>query len=64
MTYNAELQHKVAKLYYLEDLKQESIARRLKISRYKVSRILKKAKNNGFIKIDIIEPENKKTHSL
>ena len=57
MSYNLELQHRIAKLYYIEDLKQESIARRLNISRYKVSRVLKKAKDNGLVRIQILEPE-------
>jgi len=59
MSYNLELQHKVAKLYYIEDLKQESIGRRLKMSKYKVSRILKRAKDNGLIKIQVISPESR-----
>ena len=54
MSYTEELLYKVSYLYYIEDLKQESIARRLKISRYKVSRVLKKAKNEGLIKIQVI----------
>ena len=56
MPYNQELLHKVAKLYYIEDLKQESIARRLKISRYKVSRVLKRAKDKGMIRIEVVGP--------
>ena len=47
------------KLYYIEDLKQESIGRRLKISKYKVSRILKKAKDKGLVKIEIVMPNFK-----
>jgi len=57
MSYSLDLQHEVAKLYYIDDLKQESIARRLKISKYKVSRILKKAKNSGIIIIKIQKPK-------
>jgi DNA-binding transcriptional regulator LsrR (DeoR family) len=56
MSYNLELLQKVARLYYIEDLKQESIARRLKISRYKVSRVLKKAKDKGMVKIEVSGP--------
>ena len=56
MSYNLELLHKVAQLYYIEDLKQESIARRLKISRYKVSRVLKRAKDKGMVRIEVIGP--------
>ncbi len=57
MSYSKELIYKVANLYYIEDLKQESIGRRLKISKYKVSRVLKRAKDNGLIKIQVEEPE-------
>ncbi len=59
MSYNMELQHKVAKLYYIEDLKQESIGRRLKMSKYKVSRILKRARHNGLVKILVLSPQHK-----
>ena len=59
MRYNLELQHKVARLYYIEDLKQESIGRRLNMSKYKVNRVLKRAKDNGLIKIQVLSPEQK-----
>ncbi len=60
MSYNLELQHRVAKLYYIDDLKQESIARRLNISRYKVSRVLKRAKDSGLVRILILSPDKKR----
>ena len=63
MSYNMELQHKVAKLYYIEDLKQESIGRRLKMSKYKVSRILKRARDNGLVKIQVLSPQYKSSVS-
>ncbi len=63
MSYNIELQHKVAKLYYIEDLKQESIGRRLKMSKYKVSRVLKRARDNGLVKIQVVNPEYRKNIS-
>ncbi|TET49804.1 MAG: hypothetical protein E3J58_04415, partial [Actinomycetota bacterium] len=56
MAYDTKLMVKVASLYYKEDLKQESIARRLKISKYQVNRILKKALNSGMVQINIIDP--------
>jgi len=56
MPYNLDLLYKVAKLYYTEDLKQESIGRRLNISKYKVSRVLKRAKDKGLIRIEVIRP--------
>lgn len=63
MSYNMELQHKVAKLYYIEDLKQESIGRRLKMSKYTVSRILKRARDNGLVKIQVLSPRYKNSIS-
>jgi len=57
MSYNLKLLYKVSKLYYIEDLKQESIGRRLKISKYTVSRILKRARNKGLVKIQVIRPD-------
>jgi len=57
MSYNLDFVHKVAHLYYIEDLKQESIARRLKISRFKVSRVLKKARDKGMVKIQVVKPD-------
>lgn len=48
--------YRVAKLYYMDELKQESVARRLNISKYKVSRVLKKAKEEGVVKIQVIKP--------
>ena len=49
---------KVAKFYYIDEFIQTRIARRLNISKYKVNRILKKAKEEGIVQIKIIKPEN------
>jgi deoxyribonucleoside regulator len=56
MAYDTKLMVKVANLYYKENLKQDSIARRLKVSKYQVNRILKKALHSGMIQINIIDP--------
>ncbi len=56
MAYDIKLVIKVSYLYYKHGLKQESIARKLKISKYKVTRILKKALNSGIVQINIIDP--------
>jgi len=56
MAYDTKLMVKVSNLYYKENLKQESIARRLKVSKYQVNRILKKALNSGMVQINIIDP--------
>ena len=55
MGYKLELLYEVAELYYMEDLKQESIARRLKISKYKVNRVLKRAREQGMVQIKVIK---------
>jgi DNA-binding transcriptional regulator LsrR (DeoR family) len=56
MSYDANIMIKVAKLYYKDNLKQESIARRLEISKYKVNRVLKEARKKGIVQITIIKP--------
>jgi deoxyribonucleoside regulator len=46
----------VATLYYEQDLNQQAIAEQLKISRSKVSRLLKEAKAQGIVEIQIRKP--------
>ena len=58
MPYSKELIYEVANLYYVDEFKQEKIARRLNISRYKVCRVLRKAKKEGIIQIKIINPDD------
>lgn len=47
---------KVARKYYEEDCMQGDIAKELNISRPQVSRMLKKAKEIGIVKINIVDP--------
>ena len=56
MAYNIKLMVKVSTLYYKEDLTQDEIAKKLKISKYQVNRILKKAVSTGIVKISVIDP--------
>ena len=56
MPHKKELLYKVASSYYIEELKWVSIARRIKISAYEVSRVLSKAMNKGTVKIQAIKP--------
>jgi DNA-binding transcriptional regulator LsrR (DeoR family) len=51
-----DLMCEVAKLYYIDEFIQIKIARKLNISRYKVNRILKKAKREGIVQIRIVKP--------
>ncbi|AIQ60116.1 sugar-binding transcriptional regulator [Paenibacillus borealis] len=45
----------VAKMYYLEDLTQSDISKRLGIYRTSISRLLKKARDEGIVQINIID---------
>ena len=57
--YSKDLMFETATLYYKYNLKQESVARRLKISKYKVNRVLKSAQKVGMVEINIIDPDKK-----
>lgn len=50
----ARLLEKVARLYYKDDLTQQEIAGQLGMSRPKVARLLKQAKERGIVKIEIV----------
>ncbi len=52
------LKLKVCKLFYERGLSKQEIGSRLKISRFKVTRFLEEALNEGMVKIIINEPEN------
>lgn len=52
------LMTKVASLYYQHDLQQEEIARRLRISQSRVSRLLSAARERGIVKTVIVPPPN------
>lgn len=57
MEYNKDrLSINVAKLYYQSDYSQQQIADELKISRPTVSRLLRYAKEKGFVQINIADP--------
>ena len=55
MSYNMESMFMIAKLYYKDNLKQDSIARKLNISKYKVNRVLKRAVAEGVVQINIVK---------
>ena len=56
MSYNVKLMVKVSNLYYKDSLTQDEISKKLKISKYQVNRILKKAVSSGIVQINIIDP--------
>ena len=64
MSYDLQLVYDIANLYYKDNLKQESIARRLKISKYKVCRVLKRALDKGMVQIKIVKPEIEYTNKI
>jgi len=47
---------KVSKLYYEEDMRQDEIVARLNLSRSKVSRLLQQARDEGIVRITVLEP--------
>jgi transposase len=57
--FHQDLMREVAKLYYYEDLTQDQIGEIVGLSRQKVWRVLKKAKEEGIVQIKIIEPSDK-----
>lgn len=56
MSYDIKLMVKVSNLYYKDSLTQEEISKKLKISKYQVNRILKKAVRSGIVQVNIIDP--------
>ncbi len=54
---NSYLLTKIARLYYEEGYTQQEIANRLAISRPQISKLLKKARKQGIVKIEIIDKE-------
>ncbi|MEQ3550970.1 sugar-binding domain-containing protein [Pseudonocardia nematodicida] len=51
------LMHRAARLYYLEDLNQATIAERLTVSRPTVSRLLAEARRIGIVRITVHDPD-------
>jgi DNA-binding transcriptional regulator LsrR (DeoR family) len=54
--YELDMLIKVAELYYLHDMTQQQVANKLHLSRTKVSRMLKAAKEKGIVEIKINYP--------
>ncbi|MEA3459271.1 MAG: helix-turn-helix domain-containing protein, partial [Chloroflexota bacterium] len=50
------LLYRIAQAYYVDELTQQEIANRFRLSRSKVSRSLQKAKHEGIISIDLVAP--------
>ncbi len=54
--YSDDLVVTAANLYYLEDLTQEEVAGKLGLSRVAVSRVLKRARDLGFVQVSVRRP--------
>jgi deoxyribonucleoside regulator len=54
-----KLIHEAAKLYYLKNMTQMETAKILGISRSKVSRLLKEAKEKGYVQINVVSPDER-----
>jgi DNA-binding transcriptional regulator LsrR (DeoR family) len=52
------LMHLAAEMYYVEDKTQNEIAKELAISRPKVSRLLSQAREEGIVRITVVNPFN------
>lgn len=52
------LMSKVCKMFYYQQLSKVEIAEKLRISRFKVARLLKKAQEVGIVKIQIVNPKS------
>ncbi len=50
-----DLMTEVAMLYYLENVTQEAIAKRFDLSRAKVSRLLKRARDEGIVEVRVLQ---------
>ena len=48
----------IASLYYYDDVTQEELSRRFGISRAKISRLLKRARNEGVVQIRVLQHSN------
>ncbi|MEN3186198.1 MAG: sugar-binding transcriptional regulator [Atribacterota bacterium] len=55
---------KIAKLYYLDDLSIIEIAKILGMSRQRCSRLLRKAKEEGVVQIEVIDPAQEGVRNL
>lgn len=61
VSYDIELIVKVAELYYLQDMHQRDIAEKLNLSRPKVSRLLKAARELNIVEIKINYPDTQRS---
>jgi deoxyribonucleoside regulator len=53
---NDNLKIRVSRLYYFSDMSKTEIGQRLGISRFQVSRLLEQARQDGIVRIQIVDP--------
>ncbi len=58
MPYDLRLMMDAARMYYVAKINQQEIAKKLKISRPTLSRILRQAEEEGIIQITVVDPFN------
>jgi DNA-binding transcriptional regulator LsrR (DeoR family) len=51
-----KLLYRIARAYYENDLTQEQIGKRFGLSRIKVSRLLRRAREEGIVQITVVSP--------
>ena len=57
--FSAHLMYVAAAMYYLEDINQANIAKRLGTSRTTVSRLLQEARRQNIVHIEVRQPRNR-----
>jgi len=53
---NDSLKAKISRMYYYQGMTKQEIAQRLRMSRFRVSRLLDQAREEGIVQIKIVEP--------
>lgn len=56
LKYEQQMMVKICKMYYQQQLSKTDIAKKLHMSRFKVARLIDKAKKEGIIRIQIVSP--------
>jgi len=61
---NDKLLYLIAKLYYEQELTQQEIGQQLGLSRFKVQRLLSKAREQGIVRIELVPPTDVRSNHL
>ena len=63
-TVNDKLLYLIAKLYYEQELTQQEIGDQLGLSRFKIQRLLTKAREQGIVRIELVPPTDERCKRL